>query len=320
MNILITGATGFIGTALLEKMEKQQNVFVHATTRIPHKKNSIEKNIRWFTKKTIDAGTDWHNELKNIDVVIHLAARAHVSHKKNNEELELFKEINVRGTLRLATQAIEAGVKRFIFLSSIGVNGSETPEKQPFSEDSPINPDTYYAQSKFDAETELLRISKYNHMEVVIIRPPLVYSDVAPGNFRILLKMVSAGIPLPFKSLNNKKSFVSIRNLIDFIALCTSHPKAANQLFLISDDEDLSTEEILNYLAIGMCKKTRLFFIPSLFVKFIAGILKKDRAYIQLYSSLQINTKKAIKLLDWTPQEKATNALIEAGKQFSKRK
>lgn len=289
LNVLLTGSTGFIGSALNFSIQNNYNVVnVVRETSVDSSGNIIE--VGDFSGKT-----NFSNALSNINVVIHLAALAHMKGVSYRQ----FKEVNVEGTLALAKQAAENGVKRFIFLSSIGVNGiaNQTPF---YSSDNP-KPVEDYATSKFEAELGLQKIAQETGMEVVIIRPPLVYGKNAPGNFSTLLKLAEKNLPLPLGAIHNDRSFVAIDNLIDLIITCIDHPKAANEIFLVSDDENISTSDLLKKLTIAAGEKPMLLPVPVSILKFIAGVLGKKAVVERFSSSLTVDIEHTKKTLNWTP-------------------
>ena len=251
-------------------------------------------------------------------MVIHLAALAHRVGKTECLSLQDYRQANVEATLSLARQALAAGVKRFVFLSSIGVNGA-TSDEGAFNEDAPCRPHSDYALSKHEAEEGLKALAKNSGMELVIIRPPLVYAHHAPANFHRLLSLVSRRLPLPFASVTNRRSMIALENLVDFISLCVSHPKAANELFLISDNEDVSISQIIRHLSKGMGIKPRLFPMPVKLLKFGASVLKKESLYTQLCASLLIDPVKAKEKLGWSPRIHTVDGLEKAGAEFLKR-
>ncbi len=210
-----------------------------------------------------------------------------------------YQRVNVSGTLKLAQQAAHAGVRRFIFISSIGVNGNVS--KRPFSADGHPHPAEAYAQSKWQAEQALWEIQKQTGMEVVIIRPPLVYGPDAPGNFGSLVRWVEKGVPLPLGAIHNKRSLVGIDNLVDLIIRCIDHPAAANQVFLAGDGEDLSTTELLRGVGKAMGKPARLIPVPAGLLQFGATLLGKKAMAQRLLGSLQVDISKTCELLDWKP-------------------
>lgn len=313
--VLLTGATGFVGAALLVHLQKQASHALSIATRSEHVGD--EHDCQVFNLGEFGAHTNWQPSLDGVDCVIHLAGRAHVLAQESNA-LERFREANTRATLNLATQAAIQGVKRFIFISSIGVNGAYTTDL-PFSESSAPAPHADYAVSKLEAETALLQLAQTTEMEVVIIRPPLVYAAHAPGNFRRLLKLVHSGIPLPFGRVNNSRSMIALENLVDFVAFCIDHPAAANQIFLASDGVDFSTGQMIRLLAKGMGRKNALIPFPVSLLGVSAKLLGKQGVYTQLCGSLQIDSSKARQLLGWTPPVPAEAAMIRAGQEFSNR-
>ena len=310
--VLLTGATGFVGSELLDQLAQRANHRIAVATRSEN--TALETAYQVFNLGDFNSQTVWHEALLDVDCVVHTAGRAHVLKQESNA-LELFREANTHATLNLARQAAAQGVKRFVFISSIGVNGAST-STFPFSESSEPVPHADYATSKLEAEIGLLQIAEQSEMNVVIIRPPLVYAAHAPGNFRRLLKLVQSGIPLPFKRIKNSRSMVALENLVDFICVCIDHPAAANQIFLVSDGTDFSTGQLVSYLAEGMGHKALLFSIPSIFLKTFARLIGKQNTYTQLYGSLQIDSSKSRTLLGWAPPISADTAIINSGRIF----
>ena len=310
MKILLTGATGFIGSEILRKLS-MRGVVVNASYR---NEFPLEPSLNLIPFNTGDilASTNWEKPLRNVDVVIHTAARAHIINDKSIEPLDEFRLTNTKGTLNLARQAAKEGVKRFVFLSSIGVNGS--CNTKPFVETDSPNPTEPYAISKYEAEQGLLEISGKTGLEVVIIRPPLVYGPKAPGNFSTLVKWVGWPIPLPLGSIHNKRSFISIENLVSFIELCIEHPKAANETFVVSDGVDVSTTELLNRVGMAIGKPTRLIPVPSSWLMVAATMLGKRDVAIRLLGSLQVDSGKARELLGWIPPVSMEESLRKIAK------
>ena len=312
IKILITGGSGFVGENLISNLLKKDYYQVISLVRsYKVKQQSVEQII---TKNTFEADFP-----KSIDVVIHLAGRAHILNDQSADPLIEFRKVNVEGTLQLAKQALDKKVKRFIFISSIGVNGAITFD-QSFSECTLPKPHADYAISKFEAEEALKALFVGSETELVIIRPPLVYAAHAPGNFARLLKLASTNLPLPFAQTNNKRSFVALENLVNFIQTCIEHPNAANQTFLVADQHSLSTRELVEYLKQGMGKKPYFIYIPQPLMKLGAICLGQSKLYEQLFASLQIDTTKAQKLLDWIAPLTAKQAMIQVGKDYIKLK
>ena len=292
--VFLTGATGYIGCQVLKVLVEEGFEVTCAVRRVvtlvPPAKTAMG---------SLDAHSDWTGALQGAAVVIHAAARAHILEKDCSNSLDEFRKVNVAGTLNLASQAAQAGVKRFIFISSIGVNGNIN--KYPFTEDNEPNPAEPYAQSKWEAEQGLWGIQRETGMELVIIRPPLVYGPNAPGNFSRLVRWVEKSVPLPLGAIYNKRSFVALDNLVDLIITCIDHPAAANQVFLAGDGQDISTTELLRGIGRAIVKPVRLVPVPAGVLMFGASLLGKKTFALRLLSSLQVDISKARNLLGWEP-------------------
>lgn len=309
MNILITGATGFVGTALVKKLNSSYDTMAVVRSQ----SNILPGSTHQLIAKNIFE-VDFPND---IDIIIHLAGRAHILNDQSIDPLTEFRKVNVDGTLQLARQALDKKVKRFIFMSSIGVNGSVTLQ-QPFTEDATPQPHVDYAVSKLEAEEELKKLFAGSDTELVIIRPPLVYAAHAPGNFARLLKLVATNLPLPFAGTKNKRSFVALENLVDFIQVCIEHPNAANQTFLVADQSYISTRELVQYLKQGMGKTAYFIYIPQPLMKLGAACVGKSKLYEQLFESLEVDASKAQKLLGWTAPLSTQQAMLKAGQDYLK--
>jgi nucleoside-diphosphate-sugar epimerase len=313
MNIAVTGGTGFIGNAVITGLLSQN---YHVVAAVRSEDSSVPKGAGMIRVGGLSAETDWSSALKRIDVVVHTAARAHIMNDSAADPLAEFRKVNTAGTLNLARQAASAGVKRFIFISSIGVNGN--CDTHPFTESDIVNPQEPYAVSKWEAEQGLVELGKGRRekgdrrtgMEVVIIRPPLVCGANAPGNFGRLVKWVKRGVPLPLGAVHNKRSFVALDNLVSFIIHCMDHPRAANKVFLISDGEDVSTTELLQKMARAFGKRSLLLPVPVALMTFAAGLLGKKDVADRLFGSLQVDSSKARDLLGWTPVVSMDEGLI----------
>ncbi len=297
--VLITGSNGFIGQYFAHYLRENGNDIIHTYRHLPDEIHS--NTTEHFAVGNIDAQTQWKSALTDVGIVIHLAARVHVMQETHAEPLTAFREVNTEGTLNLARQAVEAGVKRFVYLSSIKVNGEHTQDT-PFSADDLPNPQDPYAISKFEAEQQLLALGKESGMEIVIIRPPLVYGYGVKGNFSRLINLVKKSIPLPLARIHNARSLVSLQNLCALIRLCLVHPAATGQVFLVSDGRDLSTSELFEQIAQAMNKKSRLFYLPPNWLRFITHLLGRDAEYERLFGSLQVDISKNEQLLGWKPQ------------------
>lgn len=313
MNILVTGVSGFVGQELIQHLYQMENFSLTVLSR--RIVNTLPQEIKQLIGEDIFS-LQWSDE---IDVVIHLAGRAHILNEQTTDPLTEFRKVNVEGTLQLARQALDKKVKRFIFMSSIGVNGSVTSQ-EPFTEDALPQPHADYAVSKLEAEQELKKLFAGSDTELVIIRPPLVYAAHAPGNFARLLKLVITNLPLPFVGTKNKRSFVALENLVDFIQTCIEHPNAANQTFLVADQTSISTRELVQCLKQGMGKPARFIYLPQPIMKLGAACIGKSKLYEQLFESLEVDTTKAQKLLGWIAPLSTQQAMLQAGQNYLKMK
>lgn len=300
-NILLTGGSGFLGGELM-KREIYQKALVVGRRSVSCKR---------FVELSLDSHTDFTNLLMDIDIVVHAAARAHVMNETSSKYSGLYREINTAATLNLAKQSALNGVKRFIFISSIKVLGETNIDNKPFTYLDPLNPQDAYAKSKAEAEVGLRRLSDEYDMEVVIIRPPLVYGKNVQGNFKKILALCAREIPLPLGSINNKRSLVSLSNLVDLITICTTHPKAANQIFLVSDDHDVSISELLTLIAIAGGFKSKLFRVPLKLLRLIFICVGRMNTYERLCGSMQVDIAHTKKLLDWQPLQATSDGLNE---------
>ena len=298
----MTGANGFIGKAI------SRALIHHGFEVIGAVRQPFELDGASILKISgVDGQTDWSESLAGVECVIHTAARTHVIKDTAASPYEEFYKVNVAGTLNLAQQAVKQGVRRFIFISSIGVNGNHS--SKPFNESDRPNPREPYAVSKYEAEQKLMVLAKETELQVVIIRPPLVYGLNAPGNFGSLMRWVNKGVPLPLGAINNKRSLVALDNLVSFVIHCVDHPKAANEIFLIADGEDVSTTELITQTAKALGKKPLLIPVPVGLMQLAAKILGQEAMANRLFGSLQINNAKAKELLGWKPAITMTEQL-----------
>lgn len=314
MKVLLTGAGGFVGQALLARLAAQDSLELVAVSRRPV--SGFPQGVTHALVADIAADTAWVQALRSVQVVIHAAARVHVMTDKVADPLAEFRKINVDGTLSLARQAALEGVRRFIFISSIKVNGEGTLLGEPYDSEAMGDPVDPYGISKMEAELGLRTISFETGMEVVIIRPVLVYGPGVKANFLSMMRWLHKGVPLPFGSIDNRRSLVALDNLVDLIVTCIGHPAAANQTFLVSDGEDLSTTELLRRMGMALGKPTRLLPVPKWLIERGAVILGKQALAQRLCGSLQVDINKSRELLGWVPPVSVDEALRRTAEHF----
>jgi nucleoside-diphosphate-sugar epimerase len=311
--ILVTGANGFVGKSLCLELFRR-GYSIRAAVR--DQDNSV-LNVETVSVGQININTDWREALSGVDVIVHLAARVHVMNDNVTDEgLAEFRKVNVEGTLNLARQAVDAGIKRFIFISSVKVNGEETIPGLPFTAEDEPAPMDAYGISKREAEDALRRLANETGIETVIIRPPLVYGPGVKANFHNMMRYLDKSIPLPLGAIQNQRSLVALDNLIDLIITCTHHPAAINQTFLVSDGEDVSTPVLLKHMAIALGNKARLIPIPCNVIKYCAYLIGKRTIAQRLCGSLQVDISKTHQLLEWTPPVKLDDALHNTAKFY----
>ncbi len=296
--VLVTGANGFIGTVLCDQLVAE-GFLIRGAYRSAKAGDCSPNNIEKVIVGEINANTDWQEALKGVNIVVHLAARVHVMHETDSDPLAAFEAVNTAGTLNLAEQAASSGVKRLIFLSTIKVNGEQT--QQAYSASDQANPSDPYALSKWHAEQALRTIRDKSDMEIVVIRPPLVYGPQVKGNFLRLITLINKGWPIPLASVNNKRSMVSVDNLCDLVKTCLSHSKADDELFLVSDGQDLSTPELIRLISDSMKKSPKLLPFPVTWLDFFAGLIHKRQEVERLCGSLQVDIQKNREILGWQP-------------------
>jgi nucleoside-diphosphate-sugar epimerase len=298
--ILVTGASGFVGGALVRRLIANGacNSVVVAVRR---KAESLAEVIRQVQVGELLPATDWGQALQDVDVVVHCAGRVHVMQDDAMDPLQAYREVNVNGTLSLAIQAAQAGVGRFVFVSSIKVNGEATQHGYPFTADDVPAPLDPYGMSKLEAEQGLREIESQTGMEVVVVRPPLVYGPGVKANFASIMRWVARGIPLPLGAIHNSRSLVALDNLVDLLVACLKHPAAAGQTFLVSDGEDVSTTELLRRTAQAMGQKALLLPVPASVLVLCATLLGKRAVAQRLCGSMQVDIAKTCRLLGWIP-------------------
>ena len=313
MTTLVSGANGFIGSALCCRL-RIDSVPVRGAVRSLNSQPDGAENVAIGGLSSV---TDWTAALKNVDLVVHLAARVHIMNDKSPDPLAAYRRVNVEGTVALARQAAVAGVRRFVFLSSVKVNGEFTEAWQPFTADDVPAPKDPYGVSKYEAEKLLRQISAETGMEVVIIRPPLVYGPGVKANFESMMRWLARGVPLPLAAVTaNRRSLVALDNLVDLIVTCLNHPAAANRTFLVSDGEDLSTAQLLKRMGAAMGQPARLFYLPPTLFKLGASVLQRPGIYQRLCGSLQLDISKTRHLLGWTPPVSVDEGLRRAAEGF----
>jgi len=306
--ILVTGGNGYIGNALFRRLVAEEKD-VYAGCRNEY---SFYKSIK---TPELSAQSNWVDLLVGFNVVIHVAGLAHMPNVNSHITNQAFRKINTDGTLKLARDAALSGVKRFIFISSISVNGIQNRLGYPFTELDIPNPHNEYGLSKWLAEEGLLSIAHNSKMEVVIVRPPLVYGPDAPGNFGVLMRIVRSGCPLPLGAVNNRRSFIALDNLVDFLVTCIDHPAASGQTFLVSDGEDISTTQLLQKIFKAMNRTALMLPLSERILAFVAKLLGKKIFALSLLGSLQVDIRKAVELLDWKPPLSVDEGLRRAVEQ-----
>jgi nucleoside-diphosphate-sugar epimerase len=312
--VLVTGGSGFVGKSLIKTLCMDQRYKLIASTR--HLSGSFPSDVSSVSVGTLDGDTDWQPALKDVGVVVHLAARVHVMRESDADPLTAFRKVNVDGTLNLARQAAVAGVKRFVFISSIKVNGEGTPFGKPYTADdvpAPIDP---YGVSKHEAEQGLLALAADTGMEVVIIRPVLVYGPGVKANMLSMMRWLYRGVPLPLGAIDNRRSLVSIENLVDLIVVCLDHPAAANQIFLVSDGEDVSTTGLLRRMGASLGRPVRLLPVHPGLLRCLAVLSGKGAISQRLLGSLQVDIEKNYRLLGWSPPVTLNQALLSTARHF----
>ena len=314
MTVLVTGGSGFVGGALCASLSESGH-FVRLAQRSANTKSGTLEQV---IVGQIDAATNWSAALKDVEVLIHLAARVHVMDEQSADPLSEFRRVNVQGSLNLARQAASIGVKRLIYLSTVKVNGELTMPGQSFIESDVANPQDAYGLSKFEAEQGLLLIAQETGMEVVIIRAPLVYGPGVKANFASMIRAVKRGLPLPLGAIRNSRSFVFVGNLVSLITICMHHPAAVNQVFLVSDGCDLSTTQLLQECATALGVKSRLWHVPQRLIEGLAALVGERDVAQRLCGNLQVDISKAHKLLEWAPPISVADGLKATALAFKR--
>ncbi len=309
----MTGATGFVGSSLVVRLARE-GVEIRACVRRDNAE--LPKCVQVVRVGNLTAETEWSHALSGVDVVVHAAARVHVMQDAAADPLQEFRRVNVQGTLQLARQAAAAGVRRFVFISSIKVNGEATQPGHPFTADDVPAPMDAYGVSKMEAEQGLREMAAQTGMELVIIRPPLVYGPGVRANFHAMMRWLARGMPLPLGAIHNLRSLVALDNLVDLIVTCIHHPAAANQTFLVSDGEDLSTSQLLRRMGQALGEPARLIPVPPALLKLGAALLGKPAVAQRLCGSLQVDISKTRQLLGWRPPVSVDAGLKKAAEGY----
>lgn len=310
MHILVTGASGFVGRALTEHLAALPGHQVRAALRNPTRYPSPPAGVTLSTVGDLSPDTDWQAALEHVGAVVHCAARVHVMNETAADPLTEFRRVNVAGAVNLARQARAAGVRRFVFVSSIKVNGEQTSPGKPFTADDTPAPNDPYGVSKLEAEQALLALGRQTGMEVVIVRPVLVYGPGVKANFLSMIRWLDKGVPLPLGGIrSNRRSIVALDNLVDLLTVCLTHPGAAGQVFLASDGEALSTTTLLERVAAALGKPPLLLPVPAPLLALAARMLGKPGVAQRLCGSLEVDIGKNRLLLDWTPPVNVDTAL-----------
>ncbi|MDF1677154.1 MAG: NAD-dependent epimerase/dehydratase family protein [Legionellaceae bacterium] len=321
MKLLLLGATGFVGKTLLKTLLTKPEYVIHAVVREVSKDalSISDPRVVVHTIESITSDIDWTHLLIDCDCVIYAAGYAHVMGKPDEKTLSLYSAVNMTGALNLARQAAKVGVKRFVFISSIKVNGEYTLPNAPLQADSPANPLDAYARSKYEAEEALFKLAHQTALEVVVIRPPLIYGPGVKGNLNVMIKWLKRGMVLPLGSVHNQRSLVSVYNLSSLIAVCVHHQAARNQVFLVSDGADVSTTTLLKKMGRALSVPTRLLSVPTGIIRLGFRLIGKRGLAERLLGSLALDITKTKDLLGWVPDNHMDTVLEETARFFERR-
>jgi nucleoside-diphosphate-sugar epimerase len=314
VRVLVTGATGLVGREVIRRLSGDPDWRIRQAIRRPE--TSAIMPVETVTVGDLAADIDWSLALQDVDAVVHAAARVHMMRDRSTDPLSEFRRVNASGTVALAKQAAAAGVRRFVFLSSIKVMGEQTTPDRPFRADDSVAPSDPYGISKYEAEQGLRALARETGVEVVVIRPVLIYGPGVRANFESMMRAVLRGLPLPLGAIHNRRSLVAVQNLCSLIESCLRHPAAANQTFLVSDGEDLSTTELLRRLARAMRRPSRLVPIPETWLLRASRLVGWESSARRLLGSLQVDIDKTRRLLQWSPELSVDDGLAIAAEHF----
>lgn len=295
LKVLVTGSSGFLGQRLVTQLREHGD----SVREVVRNNFSDDKSV--YHINSINGNTDWSSAFTGVDCIVHCAARVHQMEESEACALEAYRDINTRGTVHLAKQAAKAGVKRFVFVSSVKVNGEQSKPNTPFLPNYELIPQDAYGLSKYEAEMQLKQLSIETDLEIVIVRPPLVYGPGVKENFLSMMRWVKKGIPLPLGAIHNKRSLVYIDNLVNLLVTCCSHPNAVGETFMVSDDQDISTTQLLKLITAEMERQCVLIPVPMKIINFVTMVLRKPYLYPKICGNLQVDISKTKMVLGWSP-------------------
>jgi nucleoside-diphosphate-sugar epimerase len=316
MKVLVTGASGFVAGAVLSRWAQNPRYQIKATLR--RKRSEIPHGVSLVEIDDLGPKTDWKAAVLGMDAVVHTAGRVHVMNEPASDPLGEFRRVNVEGTSNLACQAAAAGVRRFIFISSVKVNGEGSLSGRPFTETDPPNPQDAYGLSKWEAEQALMKVSRETKMEVVILRFPLVYGPRMKGNMPRLFRLADRGFPLPFRTVRNRRSLLYVGNAVSAISKSLSHPNAAGGTFMVSDGEPVSTPDLIRRIAFVLDRPVRLIPFPPFLLGSAGKLIGRSEEVDRLLGSLVIDSGKIGHVLNWSPSYTLDQGLKETASWYKK--
>ncbi len=307
MKVLVTGASGFVGTALTRRLLAEPGYSVLGATRHA----GLATDAVPVRSPDLSGNADWRESLTGVDVVIHTAARVHVMNDTSTDPLAEYRRVNVEGTRALAMQAAQAKVRRLVFVSSIKVNGESTTFDVPFRPHDTPQPEDPYGLSKLEAEQALWRVAKETGLQVVVVRPPLVYGPGVKGNFQLLMRAVQRGLPMPLRSIQNRRSMIALDNLADLLCACVQHPDAAGRTFLAADAEDVSTPELVRQIGDATGRPAWLLPFPPAALVMLAALAGRKSTAQRLCENLRVDASESTKILQWQPRTSMKQVLMQ---------